>query len=313
MSKFSNLLRLLILLRSNERMKTKDIAGSLGISERMVRKYMDDLEQANINIQSIPGPTGGYELVGYDYLLNLDITNEESVSLQLATQRLKEQEFTLIDQLEELNDKIKIINDSRKNIEDYSINSVIKYKPLYIEKENELELKIQTAHITKSKLRINYHSLTSGDTTRVVRPYSIVSRNNIKYLVAYCEKRQKILTFKIIRIIDIEILDEKFDILEDFDVKQFMKGNLGLFNDETINLKLLIKPPFSYSVSEGIYADNQKILWNDDKSIIFEAKMTGKDDIIRWILSMRTFVEIIEPISLKEEIKLELQAIIDNI
>ena len=79
MSKFSNLLRLLILLKSRKRVKTKELADALGVSERMIRKYMNDLAEANVNVESIPGPTGGVELIGYDYLLNLDIKSNEFV------------------------------------------------------------------------------------------------------------------------------------------------------------------------------------------------------------------------------------------
>lgn len=88
MSKFSNLLRLLILLKSKKHMKTKELAEALGVSERIIRKYISDLAEADINVESIPGPTGGFELICYDYLLNLDINKEEATA-QLAVSYIK--------------------------------------------------------------------------------------------------------------------------------------------------------------------------------------------------------------------------------
>lgn len=314
MSKFSNLLRLLILLKSKKRMKTKEIASALGVSERMIRKYINDLAEANVNIESIPGPTGGYELTSYDYLLNLDIKLEEAISLQMATKQLSEDtNFDLKPQLESLNDKIKIVSEKQNKLEDYSDNTLAKIKATNLLKENKYELEIQSACISKKKLRIKYSSVSSGDTERIIRPYGIITRNNLKYLVAYCEKREKELTFKLMRISEVEVLKDSFIVPDSFNIKEFMKNHLGLFNDGTYSIKLEIRKPFSKSVSEGIYANNQKITEIDNDTIIFEGQMSGKSDIIRWILGMRTSVTILEPLSLKEEIKEELKLIIEII
>ncbi|MBK1812052.1 WYL domain-containing protein [Clostridium sp. YIM B02505] len=308
MSKFSNLLRLLILLKSKKRMKTKELADNLGVSERMIRKYMDDLAEANVNIESIPGPTGGYELIGYDYLLNLNLSSEEAISLQIATTYLKEaNNFDFKYQLESLNDKIKVINERYNQLDDYSDNIVIKPKSVNLDNENRFELTLQAACISKKKLKIKYNSISSGEKERIIHPYGLITRNNLKYLVAYCENRNKELTFKLIRITQVEMLNEKFDLPTSFSIKEFMKNHLGLFHDEDYNLKLLIKKPFSRSVSEGLYAENQVIKWVDEETIIFEGQMSGKTDIIRWILSMRTSVTVLEPENLKNQIKEELE------
>lgn len=313
MSKFSNLISLLILLKSRKRMKTKELAEALGVSERMIRKYMTDLEEANINVQSVPGPTGGYELRGYDYLMNLDIKKEEAVALELAARQLHTTNFTLKEELENLKNKVKVISERINEVEDYSGNVVLKPKAVNLEKEIKYELEIQAACISKNKLRISYISVSSGNTERIVRPYGIIARNNLKYLVAYCEEREKELTFKLMRIEQVQVLEDKFQMLEDFSIKQFMKNELGLFNKENYNIKLLINKTFSRSVSEGIYAENQKVSWIDKDTIMFEGEMSGKADIIRWILSMRTSVKVIEPQSLKNEIKNELRMMLETI
>jgi predicted DNA-binding transcriptional regulator YafY len=313
MSKFSNLISLLTLLKSRKRMKTKELAEALGVSERMIRKYISDLEEANINVQSVPGPSGGYEIKGYDYLIKLDIKIEEAVALELAVKQLQTTNFTFKEPLENLNNKIKIVSEKINEVKDYSGNVVLKPKAVSLEKESKFELVIQAACITKNKLRISYSSVSSGNTERIVRPYGIVTRKNLQYLVAYCEEKQKPLTFKLMRIEQVEVLEDKFEILEDFNIKEFMKNELGLFNEESYNIKLLIDKPFSRSVSEGIYAENQKVSWLDEDTIMFEGEMSGKADIIRWILSMRTSVKVIEPESLKNEIKNELRRMLETI
>lgn len=310
MSKFSNLLKVLTLLKSHKRIKRKDIAEALGVSERMVRKYIDDLQQANINIKSISGPNGGYELNGYDYLISLTIDDKELKSLQLAIEDLKDKDKSYIHNLENILDKLQLNNDISNN----NSNSVCESSQAYLQNEQDYELELQSACITRNKIRMSYHSISSGDSIRVVRPYAIITKEDMNYLIAYCEERKSERTFKLKRINWIQVLDEKFEIEKYFDIKEYMKNTIGIFNDEEIDLKLLIRKPFSYSVSERTYVENQKIKWNKvDESIIFIAKMRGKQDIIKWILSMGESVTIIEPQNLKQEIKSILENMIELI
>jgi predicted DNA-binding transcriptional regulator YafY len=62
----------------------------------------------------------------------------------------------------------------------------------------------------------------------------------------------------------------------------------------------------SYIVSEKIWVENQKIIWNDDESITFEAIMSGKTEIVSWILSMGSNVKVLGPGELKKTIKEEI-------
>ena len=310
MSKFSNLLRLITLLKSNKRIKRKEIADALGVRERMVRKYISDLQEANITIESIPGPNGGYELKGHNYLLNLNTDNEEVKSLEKALEQLKQQEFEYIDDLESLTKKVKSNNELTNDIT-YGIIS--ESEETYLDKEEDYELEIQSACLMRHKLKMSYHSISSGDSIRVIRPYAVITKNDMKYVIAYCENRKTIRTFKLIRINWIEVLSDKFDINSSFDIKEYMKNTIGIFNNDEIKLKLLLKKPFSYSVSERKYVENQHITWNDDETIIFEATMNGKEDIIRWILSMGECVTILEPLYLKEELKNILKNMINTI
>jgi predicted DNA-binding transcriptional regulator YafY len=312
MSKFSNLLKLIILLKSKGRMKTKELGESLGVSERMIRKYISDLNEANIQVQSIQGPKGGYEIIGYDYLLNLDIDDNEKVALQYATKKLKEdKKFQLYNELESLEFKITaLLENSDKHI----LNTVILPAQLDIRKQNEIEIEIEAAIIRQKKIKVGYTSMSSGKTVRILRPYKVIIRKNNKYLIAFCENRNKVITLKLVRFDEVEILDENFQIPEELDITKYLENEIGVFSDEVFNLKLLIRMPFAQVIQEGIYAKNQEIVKNiDDDSIVFTGQMRGRQDIIRWILSMMDSVTVIEPKELKEDIRNELIKILSVI
>lgn len=299
MSKFSNLLRLITLLKSNERMKRKDLAEALGVSERMIRKYMVDLAEANINVVSISGPNGGYELKGYEYLLNLNINDEEIAALELALDELNTNNDTYINNLMSLRDKIKINNSLECDNNEYIVYDSSEY---YMERPIDYELSLQSACVTRKKVRVSFNNLLQETVKITLNPYLIVSQNDKKYLIAYCEdkKNKEILDISTINMV--EVLNDTFDIDNDFNIDEYF-NNTDLLNKKEDTLKLIIRKPISYVVSKNVYYKNQVIKWRNDESIVFESDIPDKEEAIKWILSMGKSVTIIKPISLKEEIK----------
>lgn len=308
MSKFSKLLQMILILKSRGRLKGKEIAEAIDISERMVRKYISDLIEAGINVQSVPGPTGGYELIGYDYLLNTSISDEEFIAFKILKERNNYDNKDISTYLNSLEDKLSVKNKLTKEYEDYSANVVLYSKVNSLVHQNNIEIKLHEAIILKRKVRVGYTSVSSGKSIRVIHPYKIITRSELKYLVCYCEKRDMILTLKLIRVEDVEVLEESFTAPSQEVLEQVLKENkIGLITGDDIKVKLLIKSPFAQSVSDRIYSNDQVIIKNDDKSIIFEATLNGKEDIKRWILSMNKYVKVLAPAVLKEEIIKDIQ------
>ena len=62
MSKLSNLLLMLQYLQSGRKYSVKELSTKLEVSERQIRSYKEDLEQAGIYVDTIMGPYGGYVL-----------------------------------------------------------------------------------------------------------------------------------------------------------------------------------------------------------------------------------------------------------
>lgn len=212
-----------------------------------------------------------------------------------------------LDEINSLTDKIT----AARKMKDRQINDVEYFikSDVSIEQDKKKLLDIHKAIITKSKIRIRYFALSSGESTRIIHPYALINYRNAIYVAAYCEKRSSIRDFKISRILEYEVLSEKFIFPKDFSLKEYMKNNFGIYRDGVYKLKLHVFYPMSYIVSEKIWVSNQKITWNEDKSIIFEATMEGKTEIISWVLSMGSNVKVLEPEELKLKIKDEVERI----
>ncbi|MDQ2086000.1 WYL domain-containing protein [Herbivorax sp. ANBcel31] len=164
---------------------------------------------------------------------------------------------------------------------------------------------IHVASLTRNKINITYVSLGSGESQRVVHPYATFQYKNDIYFIGYCEKREKILDFKICRIKKYFKLEEKFQKNEDFDLKKSMENCFGIYKDKELDVKLKIKYPVAGIVKEKMWVENQKIR-EVEGGIIFKARVKGKTELKTWILGMGSAVEVLEPEELKKEIKEEI-------
>ena len=78
MSKIANMLNMLQILKDGKIHSIQNLSGKLEISERMVRQYKLELEQAGIYLKSTTGKYGGYMLEnGSDFLKLEDTVKEE--------------------------------------------------------------------------------------------------------------------------------------------------------------------------------------------------------------------------------------------
>ncbi|MDW8802506.1 WYL domain-containing transcriptional regulator [Clostridium sp. A1-XYC3] len=310
MSKLANILKMIILLKCRGKMKIKDLAEALEINERMVRKYKDDLEQAGIYLSSTSGINGGYFIESDTSILNFGIGKEEYRAFIMAQEELKDNGFILIKEYESALDKIGAALEEKSFDKAETMN--IGSKPnIDLDSERKKYLDIQAAIVTKKKIRMSYFSLTSGVHERVVRPYAVFRYSGFWYFIGYCQLRDEIREFKIARIKNYEILEEKFEKPKHFNLKVYMKNGMGIvYDDKVFDVKIKINYPTSIRVMEKVWVENQKIHFNDkDNSITFEAKTTGIEDIKKWVLGMGSDAEVIEPENLKTSVIEEINKI----
>ncbi len=83
MSKVANMLNMLQMLKDGEIHSIKELAEKLEVSERMVRQYKTELEQAGIYLKYITGKYGGYMLEPDDNFLKIDDAQKEEMYFEM--------------------------------------------------------------------------------------------------------------------------------------------------------------------------------------------------------------------------------------
>ncbi|MGG1215854.1 transcriptional regulator [Priestia endophytica] len=298
MSKVSNSLRILLLLSKNGKMSGDQLAGLLELSERSIRKHIEDLSMAGFAIHTIRGRNGGYVL-DTNPLWNSFLQQRELDKLAelVRMQRAVDPEDPVIQQVElklqQLSnlDHTVVMSSYGVNIDFHHIDFI----------KNQLK-----ECLTKQfKAIINYHSASSGSTTRTIHTYHFVQHNAHEYCVAYCEKRQRFLTFKLNRIESILISDQPFSKDMSFSLDEFLGAN-SLFND-SYNIEMLVKRDIYMWFRDTKWTANQTIEEYNDDYYLFKGRMYGLSDVKQFILRFGSNVIVLSPKKLCEEIRQEIK------
>lgn len=159
MSKISNMLNMLQILKDNQVHSIASLSQELEVSERMIREYKQELEQAGIYLKSYTGKYGGYQLYQNESFLKIDDIVKEKMYLVMK-------------------------------------------KAIY----------------NKNKVKIDFYSVNSGLTSRIIHPAELFNYLDKWYIAAFCELRNEIRLFKLDDIKNYIVLDEQY-----FDVNKIKK------------------------------------------------------------------------------------------
>ena len=143
---------------------------------------------------------------------------------------------------------------------------------------------------------------------RDVDPYHLVNFQGEWYLIAFCHKRQKILTFAVSRIKTLEVLTVAFVIPVDFDFEA-TTASFGIFSgSETYQVKILFSKKQAPYILERQWHPSQKFTKEKDGSLLAEITTSHLLEIKQWVMSFGSGAEVLEPSRLRKEIKKELNA-----
>jgi predicted DNA-binding transcriptional regulator YafY len=306
MSQIANCLRMLFFIKNRHCSKISEIANELGVNERSVRRYKEDLEQAGFYIGSQKGKYGGYFIKDDIDLFNGVLSEGEFYALTLVEEYLKKTNHVAKDDFRAFFEKIKA---KRKNcLWDESHHMA---KELTLPKNQDVTKKyllmIREAIIGNKKLQILYQSLKSEKLTRIIHPYMTYQHQGDLYVIGFCETRNDFRDFKLTRIQTMQILKESFN-RKKINLGTIMENTIGIIRGEAIHVILEIQHPMSQIIMEKQWVQNQKITPLENGEILFEAKMEGLPEIKSWILSMGGKVRVLGNEKLKDEIKKEIDA-----
>lgn len=196
MGKLSNMMYMIDLLNTGNIYTLKELSEKLGVTERMIRYYKNEICNNGIAIESFKGPNGGYFMI--DKIRNYTSINKYDI--QLLDEVYKE--LLKIDYKYAY--KFKIFLDKSKKM--YSIYDE-KSKYIFnidLNMSGEIEKIIENAINKNDKIEIVYADIDGKKSTRIIHPLHLFKYKNDYYVTAFCELRNDIRHFELKRILNIK-------------------------------------------------------------------------------------------------------------
>ncbi len=168
--------------------------------------------------------------------------------------------------------------------------------------------KIAIAWTTQRQVRMEYQSLESDGTKKwLLEPY-FVDMTGIGFSVyvighAVREGKEGIITFKLERIRNLEVLNKRFEIPPDLNIRKLLASSWGIFTGDAISIVLKFSPHVTRRVKESVWHISQLIEDTPDGGCLLSLQVNSTLEITPWIRSWGPDVEVIEPITLRDEFK----------
>jgi len=303
LSAIQNILKLLLIFEDDSRIfNAKELAQEIGVSTRQIRYYIQELRKFGYVIESDASKGGGYKSVGQSVPLPLKITNEELTALAKIKQFFSENK--VFEEQEYFNRLYyKLIEPGQlSRREEDCINYKLQYKNVHKEIEKEFLRNIKKSIVQNNKIMIKYYSVNSDKlTNRIIHPYRLQQYQGAFYIHAYCESAKEYRLFKVIRIKELEIIDETF--IKKGSIEGIIsKQNFGVFTQDRIHLVVDFYHPLNEFIKEIIIGEEQRIIRINSRTTRIEVYVNNETEITSWLLGFGEYVKVIKPQSVINKI-----------
>jgi predicted DNA-binding transcriptional regulator YafY len=217
----TRVLAVLELLQSHGRMSGSELAARIGVDVRTLRRYIVMLETMGVPITSERGRLGAYLLVAGFKLPPMMFTNDEAVALSIGmvaarglgladaapaiasaqAKLARVMPATLKRQVGAIGDTVRL--ESRQ-----AINAPA---------SNEALVALALAAQQQSRVRLQYRTGQGVDSEREFDPYGLACRGGAWYAVGMCRLRNDLRSFRLDRVVSVDVHDVRFDKPAGFD------------------------------------------------------------------------------------------------
>ncbi|MFH1738010.1 MAG: WYL domain-containing protein [bacterium] len=167
------------------------------------------------------------------------------------------------------------------------------------------------AWTTQRQMRMKYQSFGSDDVKEwLLEPY-FVDMTGVGYSVyiighAAREGKEGIITFKLERMKDVEVLNKRFEIPLDLNIGKLLASSWGIFTGDAVEITeitLKFSPRVTRRVKESVWHISQSIEDTSDGGCLVMMKVNSTLEITPWIRSWGPDVEVVEPQELRDEFR----------
>lgn len=158
-----------------------------------------------------------------------------------------------------------------------------------------------------------YHSPeTDRSTRRVLHPYAITYRGEAHYLVAYCELRRAVRTFRLDRFRELTMLDRPANIPEHYDLEEHFAGAWAVTGGRRQRVRLRLRGLAARRLASAQVQPDQVYARTgpDEATLVLHVALT--EEFRSWVLSLGAEAEVLAPRRLRREVAEVARGILAN-
>lgn len=290
----NRLFEIVYVLLNKERVTAKELSERFGVSKRTIYRDIDSLSIAGIPVYTEKGKGGGISLLPGFTLNKSLLTEQEQEDIISALQALEainpRETAQALTKLSTVFNK-KLVNWIDVDFSDWS------------RRNDTLFNKLKTAIFNRTVVVFDYYSTKEVKTNRKVEPIQLLFKHRAWYLKGFCLSRHDIRLFKLTRIKNLVLTEERFN---ERSSSMFLFGaSQNENNCNYIELRLKIEPEMAYRVYDEFEPQNIEKL--ADGSFIVTVVFPEDEWVNGYIMSFGEYIEVIEPVHIRELIQKRLE------
>ncbi|CAA6829631.1 MAG: Unknown protein [uncultured Aureispira sp.] len=303
MNKFDRVISTLILLQTKKIIKASNISERFGISLRTVYRDISTLKNAGIPIIGDPGI--GYSIMDGYRLPPIMFNEGEALALLTAEKFIgKITDKTTQASYSEAMTKIKATLRSTDKESLAVLEDSISFSNYTLWENKSYLQDLFKSIASKVVLKIEYQKADGSTSLRKIESIGCYHQYNNWYLVAYCQNRAAYRTFKMNRILHLQVLDQYFDT-EHISLQTYIDQQTQAWRDQQQFQS--VEVAFHKSILQ--HAERRKYYFGFVQQVeagdLVRMKFlnSSMEFIARWLLQFGNRATVLEPLELKDRIK----------
>ena len=293
----SRLFRIVYYLLQNGKATAPELAQKFEVSIRTIYRDIDSISSAGIPIYATQGKGGGISILN-DYTLDKSLFSEQEqeqmlIALQGMVATTEENSNELLTKLSGLF-QINSTNWIEVDFSDWAHRTP---------QQDTFNI-IKEAIFQKRVISFCYFSGKGNKEKRNLRPIRLVFKSKSWYLYSFCLLRNDYRFFKLTRIKELEMLSETFT--QDFTPTKIEK-QIQVENTVAVKLK------FDRQAAFRVYDEFTDSITEDSQGNLYvQIDLPDNEVLYSYVMSFSDSVEIIEPQSIREQMKKRLHKMQEN-
>lgn len=163
----------------------------------------------------------------------------------------------------------------------------------------ELLKDLRRALLYQYRVELAYTPPRRTTETYLFDPYTLLFYEGALYLGGYAHNRQALRLFLVDRIESANVLNERFDVPEDFSAAQLTGSAFGLIDEVEQTVEVRFGKEVSHLIRERTWHPSQQMSEGSDGSVRLSFRASGEKEILAWLYSYLPDVEVLAPEGLR--------------